>query len=162
MPHIHDLIDFCVEVYVVYNNKVLLRKHDKYKIWLSVGGHIELDENPNEAAIREVKEEVGLNIELFYDGSVALGKVNEGYHELIPPQHLTIHKIPDKDKPKHKHVTLVYYATSETDELNLSDIEITEDCKWFTNEELDMLEIHTSNEERVKEYARQALDKLSS
>jgi len=65
MPHIHDKIDFTVEVFVVYNKKVLLRKHDKYKKWLSVGGHIELDENPNEAAIREVKEEVGIEVELL-------------------------------------------------------------------------------------------------
>ncbi len=65
MPHIHDTIDFTVEAFVVHNDKVLLRKHDKYKIWLSVGGHIELDEDPNQAAFREVKEEVGLDIELI-------------------------------------------------------------------------------------------------
>ncbi len=62
MPHIHEKIDFTVEVFIVYDNKVLLRKHDKYKKWLSIGGHIELDEDPNQAAIREVKEEVGLDI----------------------------------------------------------------------------------------------------
>ena len=45
MPHIHDKIDFTVEVFVVYKNKVLLRKHDKYKLWLSVGGHIELEDD---------------------------------------------------------------------------------------------------------------------
>jgi len=55
MPHIHDKIDFTVEVFVVHQKAVLLRRHDKYKIWLSVGGHIELDEDPNQAAIREVK-----------------------------------------------------------------------------------------------------------
>lgn len=54
MAHIHEKIDFTVEVFVVFQNKVLLRKHDKYKIWLSVGGHIELDEDPNQAALREV------------------------------------------------------------------------------------------------------------
>ena len=55
MPHIHEKIDFAVEVFVVHKNKVLLRKHDKYKTWLGVGGHIELDEDPNQVAIREVK-----------------------------------------------------------------------------------------------------------
>ena len=59
MAHIHEKIYFTVEVFVVYGNKVLLRKHDKYGIWLSVGGHIELDEDPNQAALREVREEVG-------------------------------------------------------------------------------------------------------
>lgn len=65
MPHIHDKIDFCSETFVVYKGTILLRKHDKNKIWRSVGGHIELDEDPNEAAVREVKEEVGLDVVLF-------------------------------------------------------------------------------------------------
>ena len=55
MPHIHEKIDFTVEVFVVHNGRVLLRKHDKLKFWLSVCGHIELDEDPNQAAVREVK-----------------------------------------------------------------------------------------------------------
>ncbi len=62
MPHIHEKIDFCVEVFIVHKNKVLLRVHDKFKFWLSIGGHIELDEDPIEAAYREVKEEVGFTL----------------------------------------------------------------------------------------------------
>jgi 8-oxo-dGTP pyrophosphatase MutT (NUDIX family) len=68
MAHIHTKpgqVDHTVEVFVVSGGKVLLRKHDKYGIWLSVGGHIELDEDPNQAALREVKEEVGLDTELL-------------------------------------------------------------------------------------------------
>ena len=64
MPHIHEKIDFTVEVFIVYKNKVLLRMHDKHKIWLSVGGHIELDEDPIQAAICEVKEKLGLMLKL--------------------------------------------------------------------------------------------------
>lgn len=54
MPHIHEKIDFTVQAFVVHKNKVLLRKHDKHGVWVGVGGHIELDENPNEAILREV------------------------------------------------------------------------------------------------------------
>ncbi len=36
MPHIHEKIDFTAEVFIVNSDKVLLRKHDKYKFWLSV------------------------------------------------------------------------------------------------------------------------------
>ena len=63
MPHVHEKIDFTSEVFIDYKNKVLLRKHEKYGIWHSVGGHVELDEDPNQAALREVKEEVNLEIE---------------------------------------------------------------------------------------------------
>jgi hypothetical protein len=53
MSHLHEKIDFTVEVFVVSGDAVLLRKHDKYKIWLGVGGHIELDEEPTQAAVRD-------------------------------------------------------------------------------------------------------------
>lgn len=150
MPHIHDKIDFTVEVFVVYKNKVLLRKHDKYKIWLSVGGHIELHEDPNEAAIREVLEEVGLNVRLqgvipYFD--------KENYKELIPPRALNRHKI----NPNHEHITLVYFATSDNNKLNLSDREISEACRWFSREELDLEDINPD----IKFYAIKALDELS-
>jgi 8-oxo-dGTP pyrophosphatase MutT (NUDIX family) len=112
MPHIHEKIDFTVEVFVVHKNKVLLRKHDKYHIWLSVGGHIELDEDPIQAAIREVKEEVGLDIELFGDTDT-LDANRDEYQELLPPQFLNRHRINEN----HEHITLVYFATSKTDQI---------------------------------------------
>ena len=124
MPHIHDKIDFTSEVYIIYNNKILLRKHDKYGFWLSVGGHIELDEDPNEAAIREVKEEVGLDIELYHENQYKLSK-NENYKELIPSQFMNRHRINDS----HEHVTLIYFATTDTDKLILSETEKSDGCR---------------------------------
>ena len=153
MPHIHENIDFTVEVFVVYKNKVLLRKHDKYRIWLSVGGHIELGEDPNEAALREVKEEVGLDIQLYHEGQHLLIK-QEDYRELIPPQFMNRHRIKDS----HEHVTLVYFARSNTDRLVLSEKEKSDECKWFTQNELNdpMYGIRNS----IKMYAYSALEKI--
>src|SRR3989344_5859609 len=105
MPHIHEKIDFTAEVFIVHQDKVLLRKHDKYKIWLSIGGHIELDEDPNQAALREVKEEVGLGVDLYNPHSTPF-PISSG--ELIPPIFVNRHRINEK----HEHVTLVYFATS--------------------------------------------------
>ena len=131
MPHIHEKIDFTAEVFIVYENKVLLRKHDKYNIWLSVGGHIELDEDPNQAAIREVKEEVGLDIELYYDNAYALTQ-SDDFRGLIPPCFMNRHRINDT----HEHVSLVYFARTKTDELIISKTEKSSACKWFTKEEI--------------------------
>lgn len=89
MPHIHEKVDFTSEVFVVFNSKVLLRKHDKYKIWLSVGGHIEPEDDPNQAAVREVKEEVGLDVELYDNRKFKYD--TDGYKELIPPQFMNRH-----------------------------------------------------------------------
>ncbi|HLD40437.1 MAG TPA: NUDIX domain-containing protein [Candidatus Nanoarchaeia archaeon] len=154
MPHIHEKIDYTAEVFIVYQDKVLLRQHDKYKKWLSVGGHVELDEDPNQAAVREVMEEVGLEVKL-YSPPHYQALEQEGYKELIPPEFMNIHRINDI----HRHTTLVYFATSNTDQLILSEDEKSDGCKWFTKKELDHPEYGIS--ETIKMYARAALEKLA-
>ncbi len=65
MTHIHEKIDFVVSARIVYEDKILLVYHKLLQKWLPVGGHIELDETPEEAIFREVKEECGLDIEVI-------------------------------------------------------------------------------------------------
>ncbi len=154
MPHIHDKIDFTVEVFIVYKNKVLLRMHDKYHKWLSVGGHIELDEDPVEAALREVREEVGLDVEI-YDEHGARNIKSDMYKELIAPQFMNRHSV----NPKHEHVTLVYFGKVNTDKFTLSETEKTEGCRWFTEEELEDPKYDVKDD--IKRYALSALKKLS-
>ncbi|MDP2656194.1 MAG: NUDIX domain-containing protein [bacterium] len=155
MPHIHDKIDFVVETYIVYKNTVLLRKHDKYKMWLSVGGHIELHEDPNEAAVREVKEEVGLDVILHTEEGrqPAFGDYDQS---LIPPQYLERHHINDI----HEHIAFIYFATTQTNVLQLSAEEITEECRWFTKEELESNRDGITD--KVQFYALKALEDLSN
>jgi 8-oxo-dGTP pyrophosphatase MutT (NUDIX family) len=154
MPHIHEKIDFTVEVFIVYKNRVLLRMHDKYKIWLSVGGHIELHEDPNQAALREVKEEVGLDITL-YDKLKPQGLDNDSYQELIPPFFLNRHHI----TPTHEHVTMVYFATAASDKVQ---VEYTSDrsdeWKWLTKADLETMDLRPD----VKYHAMRALELLGS
>lgn len=152
MSHINEKIDFTVEVFIVYQNKVLLRKHDKYKIWLSVGGHIELDEDPNQAAIREAKEEVGLDIKLLDNRVSGIDTIK--YKELIPPRFLNRHYINDN----HEHITLVYFAISETDKIKESKAEKSEEVRWFTIDEID--DDSFELRENVKIYAKEALKEV--
>lgn len=155
MPHIHDKIDFTAEVMIVYKNTVLLRKHDKYKKWLSVGGHIELDEEPPEAAVREVKEEVGLDVELFNDNRHPLVQL-PGYKSLLVPEFMNRHRINDK----HDHISFVYLARAKTDQMKLSETEVSEGCKWFTLEDLQDPQYELSDQ--IKLYAETALKKLGT
>lgn len=152
MPHIHEKIDFTVEVFVVHKNKVLLRKHDKLGIWLSVGGHIELDEDPNQAAVREVKEEVGLDIILFQTRYTPVFR-EEGYTELIPPVFLDKQNQPGG----HEHVTLVYFASSVTDVIRQPETHEKSECLWLTKEELRK---RGDVRESIKYYASTALEYL--
>ena len=49
MPHIHALYDFVITVFIVHEDKVLLVNHPKYDKWIPMGGHIELNEDPETA-----------------------------------------------------------------------------------------------------------------
>ncbi len=154
MPHIHEKIDFCSEVFIVHKNKVLLRKHDKYKIWLSVGGHIELDEDPNEAAIREVREEVGLEIELFSSKKLQFSR--ENIREIIPPEYLLRQKINET----HEHIIFVYFAKTKNTSITLSKTEKTEGTKWFTLKDLTNPQFNLNPD--IAFYAKDAIRKLKT
>ena len=169
MPHIHEKIDpvrsrdgthrfsasngidFTVEVFIVYKNRVLLRMHDKFKQWMRVGGHIELNEDPIEAAHREVKEEVGLQIELV--GNPKVFESEDHTRELLPPVALNRHRVSDS----HEHVTLVYFARAKTDKTSVTYAgDASEECRWCTVEEVEKMELWSN----VREYAIAALERL--
>ncbi len=126
--------------------------HDKYHKWLSVGGHVELDEDPAEAAVREVKEEVGLDVTLWR-GNQRFFIDEPGVKELIPPVFLNRHRV----SGTHEHITFVYFARSSTDELSLSEDEISDECRWFSKAELETIKLAPN----IRCYASQALDTLA-
>lgn len=153
MAHIHEQIDFAVEVLIVHKDKILLRKHEKYGIWLGVGGHVELDEDPTQAALREVKEEVGLDIEL----ALTLYTPTEDtkhYTELIPPTFLNRHRISDT----HEHIAFVYFARSTSD--NVIPENLTDEWQWLDRYAVERNSIGMSRHMQV--YALRALDELAS
>ena len=51
---------FSVAVFAKHRGKVLLIEHKRLATWLPVGGEIEAGESPLEAAVRELREETGL------------------------------------------------------------------------------------------------------
>jgi ADP-ribose pyrophosphatase YjhB (NUDIX family) len=150
MPHIHEKIDFTAEASIVHKNKVLLRFHDKYKFWASVGGHVELHEDPNEAVIREIKEEVGLDA-VLYDGHQMFKFENEREKYLVQPIAMNRHDI----SPTHEHIGMVYFATSDSDKVvpEKSD----DQWKWVTKEELQNMDLKLD----MKFFAEKALEILA-
>jgi 8-oxo-dGTP pyrophosphatase MutT (NUDIX family) len=151
MPHIHEKIDFVSETFVVYKDKVLLRKHDKYNIWLSVGGHIELDEDPVEAAIREVKEEVGLDIEIIANSGEYIPSLNEDYREIKLP--VSICRL--RMSPTHEHICFVFFAKSNTDAVIPE--KPTDEWRWCNLNEIENISPINDN---TKFYAKLALQKI--
>ncbi len=155
MAHIHELIDWTATVFIVHEDKVLLRWHEKYHILIGVGGHVELNEDPVQAAIRECKEEVGLDVTI-YDMSTPPPKLNAGSKHLALPAHMNIHYIGGVQEG-HQHIDLLYYAKSDSNVVvpeNETDI-----WKWLTRAEL---EADTNIDPKTKFYALQALAVLGT
>jgi 8-oxo-dGTP pyrophosphatase MutT (NUDIX family) len=132
MPHIHDKIDFTVALFVVQDGRVLLVHHRNLRKWLPLGGHIELDEEPETAALREGKEESGLDLELLGERPPT---THDGVRALLAPRFMDIHRINDT----HEHIGLIYFARPKGGTLALAEAE-HHDIRWCSPEDLDRLE----------------------
>jgi len=156
MAHIHEKIDFTVAIFVVYEDKVLLIHHRKLDKWLPLGGHIELDEDPEQAALREAKEESGLDVELLGERPPTTGP---GTRALIAPRFLDIHRINET----HEHIGMIYWARPGRGRgapaAKLATGE-HHDIRWCSGADLDTLQ--PSMSEAVKWYCRAAIREISS
>jgi 8-oxo-dGTP pyrophosphatase MutT (NUDIX family) len=126
---------FVATVYLVSDGAVALHDHDKLDMWLPPGGHIDRDELPHEAAKREVREEVGQDIELLAPS----GDISSPTVESIPqPQHFLLEDINTCDgEVGHQHVDFVFYGRAEGREIDPGPGEApVEAWEWFTPAEL--------------------------
>lgn len=117
-------------VYVVNDDKVLLHQHKKYNTWFPLGGHVEIDEFPYEAAIREVKEESGLDVK-FVKTEIApfieLARVKR-----IPAPFCLLHEGIGGDE---NFFDFIYIAKTEGTVPQPASGE-SKNFKWFSYEEL--------------------------
>ncbi|MGC4192727.1 MAG: NUDIX domain-containing protein [Thermomicrobiales bacterium] len=97
--------DFTVAVFVVWRGHVVLHWHRRLGRWLPPGGHIEPNELPDEAAVREVWEETGLRIRLVGERGLPIDYPGQP-RQLIRPEGIQLEDI----GPDHQHVDLVYFA----------------------------------------------------
>jgi len=151
VAHIHEKIDFTVAIFVVHDAKILLIHHRKLDKWLPLGGHIELDEDPEIAALREAREESGLEVELLGERPPT---TEPGTRALIAPRFLDIHRITDT----HEHIGMIYWARPKGGTVQLATDE-HHDIRWCSSVELDRLQPAMS--QAVKWYCRRALAEIS-
>ncbi|MCH7730854.1 NUDIX domain-containing protein [Patescibacteria group bacterium] len=152
MAHLHEKIDFVVGAWIVYKERILLVFHKGQQTWLPIGGHIELDEDPEQALFREVQEECGLEIEIIGEKPHL---ENSSTKFLLAPAYLDIHPI----KNKHYHVSLEYFARAKSDQVQLAHDEHRE-IRWFTAAELEDPQYDILS--AIKFLAKEALQKVSA
>ena len=153
MAHIHEKIDFTVAIFVVHDSKILLIHHRKLDKWLPLGGHIELEEDPEQAALREAKEESGLDVELLGERAPT---TSPGTRALIAPRFLDIHRITET----HEHIGMIYWARPKNSvQMKLAEEE-HHDIRWSSAADLDTLRPPMSD--AVKWYCRKAIEEVSA
>lgn len=106
MAHIHELYDFTVSAFIVHEDKVLLHFHKTLQCWMQPGGHIELNETPDEALWREIEEESGLkrtDLTLIETATQKVPKAS-GAQKMLLPFDINVHSIDDT----HRHIDLNY------------------------------------------------------
>ena len=140
-----------VAVFVVHQGKTLLHWHKKHSMWLPVGGHVDPNESPCEAAIREAKEESGLDVEL-YRHIPSVAPEHKQVRMLIAPSYIQNEVI----APDHEHVDCIFYARASTFELNPLEGEVT-NIGWYSLEETEAMDL----EPDVREYVREVLALLA-
>jgi 8-oxo-dGTP pyrophosphatase MutT (NUDIX family) len=125
-------------------NRVLLLWHKRMQRWMPPGGHIDPDELPEDTAVRECKEETGLDIEIVSDEQTdVFDDPGEG-RMLKKPFAMLLEEIPASDirnEPAHQHMDFLFRARpiDETQSLIIAERE-ADHLRWFTREEVEALD----------------------
>ncbi len=116
--------------------KTLLVHHRKIGKWMSPGGHQEDGENPIENAVREVREETGIDI----SGIIKQPSPFDERANLIPlPDYFLEEEIPAHgDQPFHYHLDQTYIV-KVPEQIVVLNTKEAHDIGWFTLEETEKL-----------------------
>jgi 8-oxo-dGTP diphosphatase len=97
--------------------------------WTLPGGGIDPGEHPEDAAVREVREETGYDVEL--DGLLGVDSIVVGAPDRLRPE--------DRDHAM-QGIRIVYRAHVVGGELTVEQDGSTDDARWFTSDEVDALD----------------------
>ncbi|MDP6453142.1 MAG: NUDIX domain-containing protein [SAR202 cluster bacterium] len=98
---------FTATAFVVHDGSVALHWHQKVKAWLPPGGHIEPNEDPVQAVLREILEETALKCEVVPTGET----LNLEYPTHVDaPYTIMIEDIHDPVQGFHHHIDMIYFC----------------------------------------------------
>ena len=137
---------FTVTGFISTDGHTALHWH-KFGIWLPPGGHIEPDEDPVQAMLREVREETGLEAEVV-PTSPAFAYTQPP--QLTAPVTIGVYDITNGDgqfAEQHQHIDLIYFTRpAQTGNARTGDAQTPDrlpplpddgmQWKWFSADEI--------------------------
>jgi len=108
------------------NGEILMIKHKKLGVWLPPGGHIDENELPNQAVLREIFEETGVRVKVV-TAAQDMGVPAHPY-ELPLPLEILLEDI--EGDGLHNHIDMIYLCTAEDSVLQPQENEI-DGIGWF-------------------------------
>lgn len=123
-------------IFNLSNQILLTRRHSPdylivHNLWQFPGGSVEYGENPRDAALREVREETGITIQINTDYPLIHSHVFKGDAHIV---------------------TFSYPARYVSGSIDISkDKEETSDARWFTLEEIAELTCMPNIKEQAKQ-----------
>lgn len=97
---------FTATGFVVQGSRTLLHWHKRLQQWMPPGGHIEPDEDPVQAVLREIQEETGATAEVIPSVPV-LPFPYPG--QVQPPYTILLEDSAEAGEP-HQHIDLIYFC----------------------------------------------------
>lgn len=145
---------FTVAVFIVHQRRVLLHYHRRLGKWLPPGGHVEDNELPDDAAVREVYEETGVRARLVG----ARGLPLEAPRQLVVPAGIQVEDI----YPGHQHIDLVYFGVPDPEHARAAEVDPLlaerDRVAWYPPETL--ADLGASDE--IQAWVRRALEVLAA
>lgn len=126
---------FTATVYIVNDGETALHEHERHDISLPPGGHVDRDEIPHEAGLREVREETGLDATLLDETQ----PVDSPAGRTLPrPRYQMLYDINiHEGQVGHQHIDLIYYATVPIQHIAPETGEESEDSwRWYSADAL--------------------------
>ena len=122
-------LDLTAAGYIFHDNKLLLIHHTKLNMWLPVGGHIELNESPDNAVLREIEEETCIKARIVDVLPSDVPLKPELARQTAVPFYTNIHSVGD-----HEHWCACYLCECDSDVVQID--KDSRGFRWLTKEQI--------------------------
>lgn len=118
------------------HKRALVIRHKKLGVWLPPGGHVEPNETPDDAVLREIWEETGIAAAILPNGECQAAG-DEWAHVLHTPYAVLLEDIGQRGT--HFHIDLVYLCAASGQSGAANPQESTA-LRWMTLPEIEALD----------------------